>query len=102
VELDNTHPLAFGYGKSYFTLKDNGNSYQFLPDGWNVAYIPASENVVAGFVGSHSKKKLDKNLIFGVEQRAKGKVIYFSDNPLFRGFWQNGKLFVANAIFFNN
>jgi hypothetical protein len=24
------------------------------------------------------------------------------DNPLFRAFWQNGKLFFANAVFFTN
>jgi len=26
-------------------------------------------------------------------------VVYMADNPLFRGFWENGKLFFANAIF---
>lgn len=102
LEVDNTHPLAFGYEKHYYTLKNNGPSYKFLTDGWNVAYIPASENLVAGFVGSDTKEMLDKNLVFGVEQQEKGKVIYFADNPIFRGFWQNGKLFLANAIFFSN
>jgi hypothetical protein len=29
-----------------------------------------------------------------------GQVIYMSDNPLFRAFWDNGKLLFANAVFF--
>ncbi|MFT6871926.1 MAG: hypothetical protein ACJAVN_000931, partial [Roseivirga sp.] len=29
----------------------------------------------------------------------RGSMIYFADNPLFRAFWENGKMFVANAIF---
>ena len=102
MEIDNSHPLAFGYDKYYFTLKNNNNSYKFLEDGWNVGYISAEDKVVAGFIGSESIEKLDKNLVFGVEQRGKGKVIYFIDNPVFRAFWQNGKLFLANAVFFNN
>jgi hypothetical protein len=41
-------------------------------------------------------------LIFGVEKAGAGSVIYMVDNPLFRGFWENGKLFFANAVFFVN
>lgn len=102
VEMDQTHPLAYGYDNEYYTLKNNSTSYKFLDDGWNVGYISSNKNVVAGFVGSETKEKLNKNLVFGVEQRGQGQVIYFADNPLFRAFWQNGKLFVANAIFFGN
>lgn len=102
MEIDNTHPLAYGYDNHYFTLKNNNHSYKFLEDGWNVGYITAEDKVVSGFIGSESKDKLHKNLVFGVEQRGNGKVIYFVDNPVFRAFWQNGKLFLANAVFFNN
>jgi hypothetical protein len=31
-----------------------------------------------------------------------GSFIYMVDNPLFRGFWENGKLFLVNSIFFVN
>jgi len=27
-------------------------------------------------------------------------VIYMVDNPLFRGFWETGKLLMVNALFF--
>ncbi len=100
LEMDNTHPLAFGYEKEYYTLKTGSQSYKFLKDGWNVGYIPAGGKAVAGFVGAESKEKLPKSLVFGVEQRGGGRVVYFVDDPLFRAFWQNGKLLVANAIFF--
>ena len=102
MEIDNSHPLAYGYDKEYFTLKNNATAYRFLPDGWNIGYISSKDQIVAGYVGADSKETIDKNLIYGVEQRGEGKVIYFVDNPVFRGFWQNGKLFLANAVFFNN
>ena len=102
MEIDNSHPLAYGYDTHYYTLKTNNDSFKFMEDGWNVGYISTENKVVAGFVGSESKSKLNKNLVFGVEERGEGKIIYFADNPLFRAFWQNGKLFLANAVFFNN
>ncbi len=102
LEMDHTHPLAYGYEKFYYTLKNNSSSFKYLEDGWNVGYISSQNNIMAGFVGSETKEKLDKNLVFGVEERGRGQVIYFADNPLFRSFWQNGKLFLANAVFFDN
>jgi hypothetical protein len=40
VELDNTHPLAFGYPNYYFTLKMDDNIFDFFNNtGWNVGVI---------------------------------------------------------------
>lgn len=102
LNIDNTHPLAYGYEKHYYTLKKHNKVYKFLNDGWNVGYITTANQAVAGYIGSDSKDKLNKNLVIGSEQRGRGKVIYFVDNTVFRGFWQNGKLFLANALFFDN
>jgi len=38
-------------------------------------------------------------LVFGVEHKGRGQVVYLIDNPLFRGFWESGKLIFANALF---
>jgi hypothetical protein len=45
---------------------------------------------------------IPNSLIFGVQNYGKGCAIYMVDNPLFRGFWENGKLFFANAVFLVN
>lgn len=99
TKVDATHPLAFGYGDTYFTLKLGDDAYEYLENG-TVAYLGKDMNTpVSGFAGSEARKKIDKTLIFGVESHGKGKVVYMVDNPLFRGFWENGKLFFANALF---
>lgn len=99
TKVDITHPLAYGYENAYFTLKLGADSFEYL-DGGSVVYLEEGQNSpIAGFAGSEAKKTIDKSLIFGVEQHGKGKIIYMVDNPLFRGFWENGKLFFANAIF---
>ena len=101
TKLDNTHPLAFGYEDTYFSLKLNSNSYALLNEGYNIAYIE-EPNIVSGFAGSEAIKKLNNSMVFGEVPMGDGSVIYMVDNPLFRAFWENGKLFFVNAIFFSN
>ncbi|AFL81583.1 Zinc carboxypeptidase [Aequorivita sublithincola DSM 14238] len=99
VKLDNTHPLAFGYGDTYYSLKLGNDSYKFLSDGYNVGYIEEPESV-SGFSGEKAKASLKNSIVFAEAKKGRGSVIYMVDDVSFRSFWQNGKLFLANAIFF--
>ncbi|QHL87113.1 zinc carboxypeptidase [Nibribacter ruber] len=98
VALDNTHPLAFGYGGIYTALVRTNNLPQYLKDGWNVGVIkePAA---ATGFVGANVSEKLENGLVLGVQEMGRGQVVYLLDNPLFRAFWQGGKLMFGNAVF---
>lgn len=98
IDLDNTHPLAFGYPSFYYSLKLDSYIYEYLPNGWNVGTVKKN-NYVGGFVGTTIKKKLKDGLLFGVEEYGKGELIYLADDLLFRSFWENGKLMFSNAIF---
>ncbi|UII80236.1 M14 metallopeptidase family protein [Flagellimonas sp. CMM7] len=98
TKVDNTHPLAYGYGPNYFTLKLGSSSYEYLKDG-NAVYLENNTKPISGFAGSDAQKNIGNSLILGAEQYGQGQVIYMIDNPLFRGFWENGKLFFANALF---
>jgi hypothetical protein len=100
VDLDNSHPLAFGYPDHYYTLKQDDRVYEFIKEkGWNVGVIK-KENYISGFAGSKAKEKLRDGLIFGVQELGNGKIVYMADDPLFRSFWENGKLLFCNAVFF--
>ena len=100
--LDNSHPLAFGYGKNYFSLKLSGTSYNYLKEGYNVGYFNEIAKNVSGYAGSKARKEVPKSLLFGEEPMGSGSIVYMVDNVLFRSFWENGKLFVANAVFLLN
>jgi hypothetical protein len=101
-KVDNTHPMAYGYDNNYFTLKLGSASYSLLDRGFNVAHLGENPMQVSGFAGSNAIKKLDNSLIFGEERMGRGSIIYMVDNVNFRSFWENGKLFLVNAIFFVN
>ncbi len=99
AKVDNTHPLAYGYKNTYFTLKNRSAAYDYLKNG-SVVYLEENQNVpVAGFAGSEAQKKIANTLVFGVEYFGRGQVVYMVDDPLFRGFWENGKLLFSNALF---
>ncbi|MCM4159797.1 zinc carboxypeptidase [Antarcticibacterium flavum] len=100
TKIDNTHPLAFGYGDTYYSLKLSNNSFSFLNDGFNVGYLQDSPEIVSGFAGSNARTGIKNSMTFGVEPMGRGSFIYLVDNPLFRSFWENGKLFFVNALFF--
>jgi predicted nuclease of predicted toxin-antitoxin system len=98
IDLDNSHPLAYGYNDTYFTLKQSSSVYEFLKDGWNVGVLKKA-GYVSGFVGSKLKNRLKDGVVFGVQEMGRGEVVYLAENPLFRHFWEGGMLLFANAVF---
>ena len=102
VALDQTHPLSFGLGNTYYSLKTNELRFGFLEQGWNVGIIKGKAKPVQGFAGARINPKLDNSLTVGVEQKGRGSIVYMVDNPLFRVFWENGKLLFSNAVFMLN
>jgi len=99
--VDNTHPMGFGYETSYYHLKLNSSAYKLLEKGVNVGYFPKQTNSISGYVGEKALKNIPNALLIGVETKGEGQLIYMVDNFLFRSFWENGKLFFANAVFLN-
>ncbi|MBS1746333.1 MAG: zinc carboxypeptidase [Bacteroidetes bacterium] len=99
VQLDNTHPIGYGYPDFYYTLKMDVRTYANISNGWNVGILPAKA-YVAGFVGSKIKSRLKEGVLIGEKRFGSGDIIIFNDDVLFRQFWQNGKMLFANAVFF--
>lgn len=99
IDLDNTHPLAFGYPDFYYSLKQSDAIFDYFVDnGWNVGILKKN-NYITGFAGSLLKPRLTDGLLTGVQSMGAGEIIYFIEDPLFRSFWENGKLMFCNAVF---
>ena len=98
IELDNSHPLALGFPNYFYNLKQDANMYEYLKDGWNVGVIK-KDSYTAGFVGTNLKEKIKDGLAIGVQDYGRGSIVYFADNPIFRCFWENGKMLFSNAVF---
>lgn len=98
VTMDESHPLSYGIGPKYFSLKTGSRSFQFLDRGWNAGTIGA-DPLISGFVGEKAQERFRNSLTFGIEEKGRGQVIYLVDNPLYRGFWESGKFLFSNALF---
>ena len=99
VTLDNSHPLAFGLSNTYYSLKTNELRFGYLDGGWNVGVLKGEQKPVQGFAGKNANEKLANSLVFGVERKGKGNIVYLVDNPMFRCFWEDGKMLLSNAVF---
>ena len=101
ARVDNSHPLAYGFPEQYHSLKTSPSTYQMPVDGDAPIYL--DDNFQSyGFIGSRVKPRLKKSPIAVVQQVGSGQAIFFVDNPLFRCFWQQGKLLFANAVFYRD
>jgi len=101
VKMDTSHPLAFGLKDYYFSLKTSGLRYDLVKGAWNVGYLE-EDYLSHGFIGSNLRKNLQNSAVFAVQDKGRGKVVYLVDNPLFRSFWEEGKLLFSNAVFLVN
>ena len=99
VSMDKTHPLSFGIGDTYYSLKTSPLKFAWLERGMNAGVLKGKPSPLMGFAGKKANAELENTLVFGSEEKGQGRVIYLVDNPLFRGFWENGKLLFANALF---
>ncbi len=104
VDLDLTHPLAFGYRSSVLPVYKN-----------NEVFIKPSKNAYATVAkyaknphvdGYISKKNLETYLkpsaSLIVSPLGSGRAILFADNPNFRGSWYGTNRLFLNALFLGN
>lgn len=96
INLDNTHPLAYGYDGFTNVIIKSVFDFEFLKNGWNVGKLGEH---VSGFVGKNVKASMKDKPVFAVQDIGKGKVIYMLESPIFRGFWYGGRMLFANAAF---
>ena len=104
VDLDLTHPLAFGYHRK--TLPVYRNSNVWLSPSKN-PYATVSKYTksphVDGFITSKNMNTyLKKSASLIVSKIGSGRVIMFADNPNFRGAWYGTNKLFFNALFFGS
>lgn len=101
VDLDKSHPLSYGLGNVYYTLKTDDKIYEPLENGWSVGELTGGSHM-SGVAGKTVRAKLKEGMLFGVQSAGKGKIIYLGADILFRSFWENGKQMMLNAVFMVN
>jgi len=101
VDLDVTHPLAYGYRDSSIPVYKN-NTVWLAPSKNAYATVAkyANNPHIDGFI---TKKNMDENVKQSasliVSKVGSGRAVLFADNPNFRGSWYGTNRLFLNALF---
>lgn len=98
INMDSSHPIAYGLGKSYYGLKTDDKVYAPLIKGSNVGMLN-DKSLMAGIAGKKVRETLKSGMLIGVQDFGRGQVVYLANDPLFRNFWESGKTLFNNVLF---
>lgn len=100
VDMDDSHPLAFGFSDETFILRSRSDHPEIMKGSgnWNVGIVQ-DDGRMSGHTGYRAEERIEGSLAFGVQSVGRGEIVFLLDNILFRGFWRSGRMLMANAIF---
>lgn len=102
ADLDNTHPIGFGYANRAIHLHKNVKEPMLPTDNpFASVIVYADEPVYSGYVSEENRAALAGTPALIAERSGKGSVILFADNPNFRGYWYGTNKLFLNALFFS-
>ncbi|MCU0380001.1 MAG: M14 family metallopeptidase [Chitinophagaceae bacterium] len=103
VDLDTTHPMAFGYTSRKLSVYRNGSTFLMPSTNAYTTVAQYSANpLVGGYMHPETLKKVRNSAAILVGQEGRGRVILFSDDPNFRGTWYGTNKLFLNALFFGS
>ncbi|MBT8039843.1 MAG: hypothetical protein KJN78_06360, partial [Gammaproteobacteria bacterium] len=102
ADLDNTHPLGFGYEqRSIFLHKNFKEPMEPTKNPWATVIAYDKSPAYSGFVSEENEQALAETAALIAERSGAGSIILFADNPNFRGYWYGTNKLFLNAIFFS-
>lgn len=101
VDLDNTHPLGFGYNTRNITVYKNNRSFvHTIKSPTSNIGVYNVDPIISGYI-SKENLNLFKGCASLVNFRyGRGGITVFIDDPVFRGCWRGTDKLLLNAIFF--
>lgn len=102
VELDTSHPLAYGYQKRLLPLFRNSNLIMEHPQQPFVTLAKyTSSPLLSGYTDKNLVNRLAQNAAIIAHNVGKGRVIATTEVLAFRGYWHGSAKLLANSLFFS-
>ena len=101
VDLDLTHPLAFGYNDKTIPVYRNSNVWLAPSKSpYSTVASYAQNPHIDGFITNENLENfMKKSASLIVSSVGRGRVVMFADNPNFRGSWYGTNRLFLNAVF---
>ncbi|MCB1844580.1 MAG: hypothetical protein KDI09_16585, partial [Halioglobus sp.] len=101
-DLDNTHPLGFGYPHRNIALHKNTTAVLSRPQNPYASVITyATPPLLSGYTSEKNLQQLEGTAALIAERKGAGSVILFADDPVFRATWYGTEKLFMNALFFS-
>jgi len=102
ADLDNTHPLGFGFRNRQVQLHKNTEApLDATTNPFAEVIKYDADPVYSGYVSAANRDALASTPALIAERLGGGSVILFADNPNFRGYWYGTNKLFLNALFFS-
>jgi hypothetical protein len=99
VQLDTSHPLAYGMPPTLAVFRDSDTFY--APDaqpGTTIARYGTTPRL-AGYVSDERLRQAGGSAALVARRLGRGRLVAFMDNPTFRAFWLGTSELFLNAVF---
>ncbi len=101
AKADLTHPLLFGYTNSRLPMfKPNNLFLEKAKGAFSNPLTYENNPIISGYISKPNYERLKNTSLVGVSAMGRGRVIGFTENLAFRGFWLGSNKMVMNAIFY--
>ncbi len=104
ASFDATHPLCFGYSQHQPFIELLRTSTSSLRPAANAYLNPlryTDDPVVSGYISKPNQSAIKGTTPVQLREAGEGRIVFFTDNPVFRGHWLGSEKLLANAIFFS-
>jgi hypothetical protein len=103
VDLDVTHPLAYGYSESTLPVFKKGDLVLEHSKGNRTnPFTYTDKPLLSGYVSDENLRRISESPAVTVASFGQGKVIALADDPNFRAFWYGTNRLMMNAIFWGD
>ncbi len=98
--IDNTHPLAFGYGQTAPFFRNLNRFYEPSERPGAAVATYTDDPLMSGYLSDPQRALAPGSASVEGHRVGRGRVVLMFDNPNFRAFWWGTNGFFANALFF--
>ncbi|MFT5673796.1 MAG: hypothetical protein ACI9JT_002451, partial [Polaribacter sp.] len=103
AKVDRSHPINFGYKNDKLALFRNSTLFITADTkSYNNPIQYTANPLLSGYISKENAKVIKNTVPFKVKRVGKGRVLIFTDNTNFRGFWYGTNKLLMNAIFFGD
>jgi len=103
TKADLSHPLLFGYSSETLPVfRNHRYFFELTKNQYATPLVYTNTPLLSGYVSDENLDILKNTSALGCASYTSGRIVAFTDNPIFRGFWYGTTPLFLNAVFFGN